>query len=65
MFYAILFVGKSKDAMAVSDVLFWQGHPPRGRCHSESFAVILSEAKNLALSAQGKLREESLHFRSG
>ena len=28
-------------------------------CHSESFAVILSEAKNLALPAQDKLREES------
>ena len=33
-------------------------------CHSESFAVILSEAKNLALPAQDKLREESrpAHF---
>ena len=29
------------------------------RCHSEPFAVILSEAKDLALGAQGKLREES------
>ena len=29
------------------------------RCHSEPFAVILSEAKNLALPAQDKLREES------
>ena len=29
--------------------------PPR--CHSEPFAVILSEAKNLALPAQDKLRE--------
>jgi len=28
-------------------------------CHSEPFAVILSEAKHLALGAQGKLREES------
>ena len=28
-------------------------------CHSEPFAVILSEAKDLALPAQGKLREES------
>jgi hypothetical protein len=28
-------------------------------CHSEPFAVILSEAKDLALGAQGKLREES------
>jgi hypothetical protein len=28
-------------------------------CHSEPFAVILSEAKDLALDAQGKLREES------
>jgi hypothetical protein len=28
-------------------------------CHSESFAVILSEAKNLVLPAQDKLREES------
>jgi len=27
--------------------------------HSEPFAVILSEAKDLALGAQGKLREES------
>jgi hypothetical protein len=31
----------------------------RVRCHSESFAVILSEAKNLDLPAQDKLREES------
>jgi len=31
---------------------------PRWR-HSEPFAVILSEAKDLALGAQGKLREES------
>ena len=29
------------------------------KCHSEPFAVILSEAKDLALGAQGKLREES------
>ena len=29
------------------------------RCHPESFAVILSEAKNLALPAQDKLREGS------
>jgi hypothetical protein len=29
-------------------------------CHSEPFAVILSAAKDLALPAQGKLREESL-----
>jgi hypothetical protein len=28
-------------------------------CHSEPFAVILSEAKDLALGAQGKLLEES------
>ncbi len=28
-------------------------------CHSEPFAVILSAAKDLALPAQGKLREES------
>ncbi len=28
-------------------------------CHSEPFAVILSEAKDLALRAQGKLRGES------
>jgi len=28
-------------------------------CHSEPFAIILSEAKDLALGAQGKLREES------
>jgi hypothetical protein len=28
-------------------------------CHSEPFAVILSEAKDLALGAQDKLREES------
>jgi hypothetical protein len=28
-------------------------------CHSEPFAVILSEAKDLALGAQGKFREES------
>jgi hypothetical protein len=28
-------------------------------CHSEPFAVILSEAKDLALGAQGKLREQS------
>jgi len=28
-------------------------------CHFEPFAVILSEAKDLALGAQGKLREES------
>ncbi len=28
-------------------------------CHSEPFAVILSAAKDLALAAQGKLREES------
>jgi len=28
-------------------------------CHSEPFAVTLSEAKDLALGAQGKLREES------
>jgi len=28
-------------------------------CHSEPFAVILSEAKDLTLGAQGKLREES------
>ena len=26
-------------------------------CHSEPFTVILSEAKDLALGAQGKLRE--------
>jgi hypothetical protein len=32
---------------------------PSGRCHSEPFAVILSEAKDLALGAEGKLREES------
>jgi hypothetical protein len=33
-------------------------------CHSESFAVILSAAKDLALPAQDKLREESrpAHF---
>jgi hypothetical protein len=33
-------------------------------CHSESFAVILSAAKDLALPAQDKLREESrsTHF---
>jgi hypothetical protein len=30
-----------------------------GLGHSEPFAVILSEAKDLALGAQGKLREES------
>jgi hypothetical protein len=29
------------------------------RSHPEPFAVILSEAKDLALGAQGKLREES------
>jgi hypothetical protein len=29
------------------------------RCHSEPFAVILSTAKDLALGAQDKLREES------
>ena len=29
------------------------------RCHSDSFAVILSAAKDLALPAQDKLREES------
>ena len=29
------------------------------KCHSEPFAVILSEAKDLALGAQGKLREAS------
>jgi hypothetical protein len=28
-------------------------------CHSEPFAVIPSEARNLALPVQGKLREES------
>src|SRR5271157_6652711 len=32
---------------------------PWGGCHSEPFAVILSAAKDLALPAQGKLREES------
>ncbi len=32
------------------------------RCHPESFAVILSEAENLALPAQGKLREEPLYL---
>jgi hypothetical protein len=31
-------------------------------CHSEPFAVILSEAKDLALFAQGKLREESRYL---
>jgi hypothetical protein len=31
-------------------------------CHPEPFAVILSEAKNLALPAQDKLREGSLQF---
>jgi len=35
------------------------------RCHSESFAVILSEAKNLALPAQDKLREGSRSVCSG
>jgi len=37
-------------------------HPalcPPLHCHPEPFAVILSEAKNLALGAQGKLREGS------
>jgi len=29
------------------------------RCHSDPFAVILGEAKDLALRPQGKLREES------
>jgi len=29
------------------------------KCHSEPFAVILSEAKDLGLGAPGKLREES------
>jgi hypothetical protein len=28
-------------------------------CHSEPFSVIPSEARNLALPVQGKLREES------
>ena len=32
---------------------------PGPACHSEPFAVILSEAKDFALAAQGKLREES------
>jgi hypothetical protein len=31
----------------------------KDHCHSEPFAVILSAAKDLALGAQGKLREES------
>jgi hypothetical protein len=35
------------------------GHPETTKCHSEPFAVILSAAKDLALGAQGKLREES------
>ena len=30
-----------------------------GHCHSEPFTVIPSEARNLALAVQGKLREES------
>ena len=29
------------------------------RCHSEPFTVIPSEARNLALPVQGKLREQS------
>ena len=33
--------------------------------HSGSFAVILSEAKSPAISAQDKLREESLYFAQG
>jgi hypothetical protein len=42
-----------------------EGKGGRGRgktlhcCHSEPFAVILSVAKDRALPAQGKLREES------
>jgi hypothetical protein len=32
---------------------------PPLHCHPEPFAVVLSEAKNLALGAQGKLREGS------
>jgi hypothetical protein len=44
----------NKSALSVGD-----GIKTRQLCHSEPFAVILSEAKDLALSAQGKLREES------
>ena len=38
---------------SISPMLFWALF-----CHAEPFAVILSEAKNLALSAHDKLREE-------
>ncbi|GEM_PF-5331912 len=34
-------------------------------CHPEPFAVILSEAKNPGISAQGKLREGSRYFVQG
>src|SRR6266568_6945595 len=50
--YAILFGEKSKDRMAVGDVLF-------GRVTRIAEGVILSEAKNPCISAQGKLREGS------
>jgi len=36
-----------------------------GHCHSEPFTVIPSEARNLALAVQGKLREESISVNRG
>src|SRR5208337_1012616 len=66
------FIAARSDAFAWSEVhsANWRApahchaepircHPEPIRCHPESFAVILSEAKNLALPAQDKLREGS------